>query len=102
MNLKFKLVGVLVISICTLFFTEAALGSIIDVGVYSDGVPVGPANIYIDNGNSVGQTGIDGILNNIYVDPGTHIVIAKWNDRRGERSFTAPSDSHTWLRIDVM
>lgn len=98
MDLRFKLV---LITICILFSTEVVLGSTIDVSVYYEGSPVGPAYIYIDD-NSVGQTTIDGILNNIYVDPGTHIVIAKWNGRSGKRSFTSPLDSHTWLRINLM
>lgn len=99
MALRFKLL--LVISICTLFFTNVVLGATLDVGVYYNGASVGPAEIYIDN-NPAGQTGIDGILNNIDVNPGAHIVIAKWNDRSGEIHFTAPLDSHTWLRIDLI
>lgn len=107
MELKFKLVCLVLIPICAPFFIEVALGSTIDVGVYYNGFPVGQALIYIDNGNSVGQTSINGTLNNIYVNPGPHIVAAKWKDytsqmRNGERSFTAPSDSHTWLRIDLI
>jgi hypothetical protein len=106
MGLKFKLMCLLLVIICTPFCTDVVLASTIDVNVYYNGSPVYQAIVY-DNGNTVGQTNIDGVLNNIHVDQGFHKVVAKWRDdtgqeRSGERSLVAPPNSNTWLRIDLI
>jgi hypothetical protein len=89
------------LSICLLLCMDVALGSTLDVYVDYGGNPADQALIYIDNDNCLGQTNSDGTLNNIYVDPGFHKVVAKWQGRSGTRSFTALSDSYTQLRIDL-
>jgi len=107
MGLKFKQIGLLLICILLVsLFSGIALGSMLDVSVYYNDKPANKASVYIDNSNILGITNVDGILNGISINSGSHTIIAKWIDdtnqqRIGERSFTAYPDSSVWVRIDL-
>lgn len=94
------------LSISLLFCMDiVAEGSMLDVKVSYEGKPAGQAYIYIDNNStSVGQTSLEGTLDNINIDPGDHTVIATWRDssgqeRMGRKSLTILPESYTDLNI---
>jgi hypothetical protein len=110
MGLKFKQIGLLLILMLYVSLSSGiALGSTLDVSVYYNDKPADQAFVYIDNIDNVnllGITDVNGILNGIGINSGSHTVIAKWKDgtgqqRSGERSFTAHPDSNVWVRIDL-
>lgn len=101
-----KSVFILISLISLLLCVDIALGSTLDVYVYYGEKPAAQASIYIDNDILLGQTDSTGILKDIIISPGSHIVIAKWQDSYGQErsgmfSFEAQPDSYTMKRIDL-
>lgn len=88
------------LSIGLILCMDIALGSTLDIYVYSGGAPASSAEIYVD-GVWKGRTYPDGSLLNIDVAPGFHTVVASFDGRSKNRDFTAQSDSYTQLRIDM-
>ena len=93
-------------SIGLLFCADMALGSTLDVSVYYEGRPAPNASIYIDNDILLGQTDSNGKLKDLNISPGTHVVVAKWQnssgiERSGAFSYTAEPETYTMKRIDL-
>lgn len=89
-----------------LFCADMALGSTLDVSVYYEGKPAANANIYIDDNILLGQTNSNGMLKNLNISPGPHVIVAKWrnsigSERSGAFSYTAEPDTYTMKRIDL-
>ena len=100
---KFAFVFVFIIF---LFYADMALGSTLDVSVYYEGKPAANASIYIDDNILLGQTDSKGILRDLSISPGPHVVVAKWrnsigSERGGVFSYTAEPDTYEMKRIDL-
>ena len=95
-----------ILSICVIFCVDIALGSTLDVHVYYKGEAASKASVYIDEDILLGQTDLKGILKDVNISPGNHIVVAKWRDYNGDElsgslPFTAEPRSYTMARVDL-